>query len=421
MSRRVKQGKDKRNKERPYVVRWTDGIDLATGKIRWFQESFRYKLEADRFAAQKRLEPPRVCEPVEDAMQLGRFLKEWARTRKGGDYRAGTRTLDGDTTRRLIDYFGKERPLASITAMQAEQFIATLSRIDGRDRPLSAWSRSRILRNARTIFNKSVEWNLIGHNPFTGIKRPKPPESNWHFMPPDEFFGLLNASSGKWSVSLRCKVIYALGYCCGLRLGEILSLTWADNIKITRLVRDGAASFTGEVVILNRPPTTDYPPFYVKDRESRQVRIPQRCLELLIDLRDYNAMTDQTPYVVLDRRQYETMAAKWQRYQTGKREWQNHDTANNTLTTFKRHVKWAGIAPQGSLSLHVLRKCCITNWANHINNPEVVRKLAGHSDIKTTMQYYSKVTEEQRRKAAEVTDRLLETGLAAGATGTYEG
>jgi integrase len=241
-------------------------------------------------------------------------------------------------------------------------------------------------------------------------------------MPPDEFFALLNASNGKRSVSLRCKVIYALAYCCGLRLGEILSLTWADNIKIVRTPRDGVDSFTGEVAILNRPATADHPPFYVKDRESRQIRLPQRCLELLVDLRDYNAMTDESPYVVLDRGQYETMRAKWQRFRQNRREWQNHDMANNTLTNFKRHVKWAGITPQGSLSLHGLRKCCITNWANHISNPEVVRKLAGHSDIKTTMQYYSKVTEEQRRKAAEATDRLLGMGLAAsGSSGTYEG
>ena len=67
----------------------------------------------------------------------------------------------------------------------------------------------------------------------------------------------------------------------------------------------------------------------------------------------------------------------------------------------------------------VLRKGCITNWANHINNPEVVRVLAGHSDIATMMRYYSKVTEEQRKKAAESTDKLLEMGLAL-AGGTYE-
>jgi hypothetical protein len=31
------------------------------------------------------------------------------------------------------------------------------------------------------------------------------------------------------------------------------------------------------------------------------------------------------------------------------------------------------------------------NWANTISNPEVVRVLAGHADLKTTMQYYYSV------------------------------
>lgn len=63
--------------------------------------------------------------------------------------------------------------------------------------------------------------------------------------------------------------------------------------------------------------------------------------------------------------------------------------------------------PTGSLSIHGLRKSCITNWANEINNPEVVRCLVGKSDIKTTMQYYSTVTEEQREKAAKAINKLL--------------
>lgn len=80
---------------------------------------------------------------------------------------------------------------------------------------------------------------------------------------------------------------------------------------------------------------------------------------------------------------------------------------NNTLTYFKRHIKWAAIEPTGSLSIHTLRKCCITNWANEISNPEVVRVLAGHADLKTTMQYYCQVDANQRAKAAAATDDLL--------------
>ncbi|MGD8501594.1 MAG: site-specific integrase, partial [Phycisphaerales bacterium] len=95
------------------------------------------------------------------------------------------------------------------------------------------------------------------------------------------------------------------------------------------------------------------------------------------------------------------------RYQEEKREWKSRDMQNNTINTFKRHVRWAEIKPPGTLSIHGLRKSCITNWANEMSDPELVRCLAGHSDIKTTTQYYSAVTGEQREKAARAINELL--------------
>jgi integrase len=117
--------------------------------------------------------------------------------------------------------------------------------------------------------------------------------------------------------------------------------------------------------------------------------------------------------VVLDDRQYRTAVKKRQRYQEQKKPLTNRDMKNNILTTFKRYLRWAGIKSDGNLSIHTLRKCCITNLANEINNPEVVMELAGHSDIKTTMQYHSKVTKEQRQKAAKAIDKLSEVSERA--------
>jgi len=77
---------------------------------------------------------------------------------------------------------------------------------------------------------------------------------------------------------------------------------------------------------------------------------------------------------------------KWQRYRKERRPWKNQNLLNNVLTNFKRHLKKAGIEPEEgrTLSVQTLRKSCIQNWANNITNPEVVRVLAGHSDLKTT-------------------------------------
>ncbi len=415
MSRRVKMCKDARNKGKPYVVRWSDGIDPITSKVKWCGKSFKYKIDAEDFKAEKRVESPDISAAVRTphSMTLGRFLQEWSGTRNNSDYQSGTRRLDGNTTTRLTTHFGKQMPLVDITPMEAAKFIATLTRIDGKAKPLSPWSRARTLRNVKTMFSTAVEWGLITSNPFGRIRQPKLPECRWHYLMPEEFHALLHASNGKNSVPLRCKALYAIAYCCGLRLGEILSLQWDKNIELVPDVKTGEVA-EGIVRIDNRPATATEPPFSVKDKEARKIHIPQRCLELLLDLKAYNEITDQTSYVVLDHGQHQTMTAKWKYRRKNKMPWENRDMQNNTLLKFKRHIRWAGIQPEGSLSLHTLRKACITNWANEINNPEVVRRLAGHADIKTTMQFYSTVTEEQRRKAAQAIDRLLEAGLASG-------
>jgi integrase len=394
---KIKMTKDNRNKDSPWIVRWSNGPDVVTGREKWFQRSFKYKALAEKFKSELRTgiaEEARKPNVMGD-MSLKGFTQDWLRTRKHS-LRAGSVDVYRNAIRRLLDYFGGSKRVTELTPIQANRFIAEQARIDGRIGQLSNWSRARILRNCKTMFNDAVDWGLVVESPFGRLKRPKLPKQRWHYVRPQEFRSLLDAHSGKHTVSLRYKALYSLAYCCGLRLGEIVNLMWED-VDFEK----------AEVRVEDRPATHTRPPFVVKDKEARRIGIPEEALSLLLDLKAYNDLTDQTTYVALTEAQHKTAVKKWQRYQEEKREWKSRDMQNNTLTTFKRHAVWAGIKPTGSLSIHGLRKSCITNWANEINNPEVVRYLAGHSDIKTTMQYYSAVTQEQREKAARAIDGLL--------------
>ncbi len=190
-----------------------------------------------------------------------------------------------------------------------------------------------------------------------------------------------------------------LAYGCALREGEIVSLKW-DNI-------DFAAGKDGEVRIYNQPATATMPPFNIKDYEERTIPLPKFVADILIDLKTYNEVTDNTSYVVLNEQQYKTLLAKWKRYKKQKRAWKSRDFQNNTLKFFKHHAEKAGIMTTKSLSIQVLRKNCITNWANRLQNPEAIRKLAGHSDIATTMKYYSMLTDDVKAKAAAAIDEIM--------------
>jgi integrase len=227
------------------------------------------------------------------------------------------------------------------------------------------------------------------------VKRPLCISKPWHHLTAEEFQNLLKVAPP------RCKAIYALAYGCALREGEIVSLKW-DNI-------DFASGSHGEVRIYNQPVTATTPPFNIKDYKECTIPPPKFVADILTDLnfKVHYDTTENTPYVALNEQQYKTLLAKWKRYKKQKRVWKNRDFQNNTLTTFKRHAAKAGIITTKSLSIKVLRKNCTTNWANRIQNPEAVRKLAGHSDIATITKYCSMLTDDVKAKAAAVIDETL--------------
>lgn len=376
-------------KQLPWVVRWFGEYDPITGKQSRYSKSFKLKRDAEAFQAEKANEfrkGEQRDKPEE--ISLKRFCDDYVKTRKA-DVRPHTITLYELSTRQLIGYFGGAMTLRLIQPRMAAKFIADLKPISTTREQLSSWSRHRILRNCKTMFEAAVTWGLIPVNPFSKIQRPKLVQQKWYYLKPEEYTRLLNV------VPLRMKVFYSLAYCCGLRFGELVSLTWGD-IDFE----------TGEICLENRPATAETPAFFVKDSESRRIPLPKHTLDLLTQLQAQ--ATEGIPYVVLSESQYQTLISKWHRFKKQNKPLRNQDMMNNYLTNFKRHLKWAKIKPNGSLSLHTLRKCCITNWANNINNPEVVRVLAGHSDLKTTMQFYSKIDKDQRAKAAKVADDLLE-------------
>lgn len=69
----------------------------------------------------------------------------------------------------------------------------------------------------------------------------------------------------------------------------------------------------------------------------------------------------------------------------------------------------------GPFTIHDLRHSCTTNWAAHLQI-HVVQQLAGHSDIKTTQQFYLSVRPEDVAKAKMVQQSVVGQVSPAGAT-----
>lgn len=376
-------------KTKPWVVRWFGDYDPATGKQKRYSKSFHRKRDAEAFQSELTMafkEGQQRDNP--DEITLEDFCSEWLKT-KSAELKAESLKLYTYTIERLLSYFGPDILLSKVRPMSAARFIAELKPLKGED--LSEWTRHKTLRHCKTMFRCAVTWELIPKNPFKDVKAPRCVIRPWHYLTPEEYKRLFAASP-----SLLCRAAYAVAYTAGLRFGELFSLTWND-IDFE----------TGEVRIQNRPATATMPPFYVKDYEARRIPIPKHTLDILTQLQ--TKAPEGIPYVLLSERQYKTVMAKWKRCQQEKRPWLNRDTVNNVPREFKRHLKRAGITPNGTLSIHTLRKSCIQNWANELPI-NVTKELAGHSSIVTTQKYYLQVDEYHRAKAAAVIESLISGG-----------
>lgn len=261
-----------------------------------------------------------------------------------------------------------------------------------REGDISNWTRDKILRNCRAMFRKAVSWGWITNSPFDGVDRPSLALRDWQYLGISEYKAMFDAAP-----SLRWKAFYALAYTAGLRFGELFNLTWAD-IDFEEC----------EVRIRNREESEIMPPFTVKtDQAIRTVPLAEHAVDILLKL--HEEVPEGVPYVLLSKRQHENAVARWHRCSMKADKWDCQRIVNNVPRELDRHVQKAGIRrDEGkTLTVHTLRKCAGKNWADHIPNPKVTQMLMGHASLSTTMEFYNRVSLDDRKKAASAVDALL--------------
>ena len=392
MTHKIGIYRDPRNKGKPWVCRWFTVVDPESGKRKRFGKSFEFKRDAERFRAKKVIEFEQRGRPRAnpEKQTLNIFLRNWLKRRKAELKPASFELYEG-TVKRLLDFFGKDSSLHDITLERAEDFILAQKNLaPGREgNKLSDWTREQVKRHCKTIFGAAVQWNYLSANPFAGLRSKRLTTKRWYRVKPDEYHALLEVAP-----SLREKVTYALFYTAGLRLHEAFNLTW-DCFDFQK----------GILLVTNREATTDIPPFYIKDHETRRIPLPAHTIDLLTQWQ--TEAPESVPFVLLTKERYERVKTKWQAIRTKGLPWKNRYLVNNVLRNFKKYYKRAGIKPVGTLTVHTLRKCAGQNWADHLPM-NVVKELMGHSDISTTQVFYTQVDRDHEKKAAQVVQKLLE-------------
>jgi len=187
-------------------------------------------------------------------------------------------------------------------------------------------------------------------------------------------------------------------YGCGLRFGEAANLMWHENVDFGN----------AKIKITNRTPKNGLPPFTLKDYEERSIDAPKWVMNALKELRKISS--SDNPYVFLSDKRLEAVKAKWQELiSEGKEEkWLNSMMILNTHRKFSQYCLRAGIKTSDKLSVHSLRKGYGTNLANLGTPVHTLKELMGHSNIQTTMEYYLFSSDENKKKAVEGLNGILE-------------
>jgi len=372
-----KQGKPLPKSEWPHkrshswVVRWFNSDGQR------YSRSFPTRKEADLFAEEKQSDVREgKANPPKD-IALKEFSKEHL-TLIQGQVTYRTCCDHKRSLKYLMDIVG-DCSIKSVTPRHAELYVKR--RIEAK---VSASSINKEIACLRRIFNLAIErrgYLPEGQNPFKKVEKRRVARKPVVYMSIEDFRKLLIACR-----TLKWKVLLSLLYTAGLRIDEARNLTWMD-IDFEQGILNIAAKRNAKHFILWEP----------KDHELRHVPLGREMLDLLAQLQA--DAPEGVPYVFLSAERY-----AWVLNPMRRENWNDSkDLINNMPRQFRSLQKRAKLS---DYTFHDLRRSCITNWARHLP-AHVVRKLAGHSSLETTMRYYLSVQENDLIKAKDLSDQLL--------------
>ena len=156
-----------------------------------------------------------------DAARLGSFLANYLETRS--DVKPRTKLKYESTRRCLLEFFGADRPLRSITAGCADEFRLMLVARKVGDKTLSENTIRKHVAVAKVFFNAAVRKKLLSENPFASLKATTQENPDrFYFVKREEIQQVIDACpDAQW------RLIVALSRFGGLRCpSEHLALTW---------------------------------------------------------------------------------------------------------------------------------------------------------------------------------------------------
>lgn len=243
----------------------------------------------------------------------------------------------------LIDFLGADIFISQITTADIDSFKNECLKT------LAPPTVNIHLRNVSASFNLALKWKLLLNNPAKDVTRLKELQREKNIFEQEELNKLIETID---KPAIRILVMF--GYYTGGRLSELLNLQWND-IDLKRNV----------ITIRNKET------FKTKTGKIRKIPISNKLRFVIKNMQ----FTSSEDYL----------------FKTSKEKPYSKDYAGEIV---RRAIRKAGLPQQ--LHFHCLRHTFITELLRKGVNIYYVSKLAGHSNISTTMGYIHTDTEDYR-------------------------
>jgi len=281
----------------------------------------------------------------------------------------------GNSFKHLTDFFGPQKSIQSIGLKEVENFLSHLQR-------KVAKGNRVYYRTLKAAFNKAIDWGYISENYFKKVKLPKKQRVNPAYITSEQL-SVISKQLGEGNEVVKSIVIAA--FYTGMRLNEVVNLTWKNVDLSARIITVGDENFT------------------TKGRNQRYIPICDEALTSILSSRQKRdklqemknptprILRIQNPLCVSPLKKGGENAAYVFSKPNGMR-----FTGDYVSKKFKDACKAVGI--DKAIHFHSLRHSFASNLAQKGVSLYTIKELLGHSSIATT-EIYSHLNMESLREA----------------------
>lgn len=366
-----------------YRIQWYEGRD-ANNKPIYHNKTIsgpnakkRAQEELNRVLAE--LQAGTYVEP--EKMTVAELLRRWMRDHAKASGLAGS-TIDGYESiidLHLIPAFGKIE-LSKLKPIQIQEYYTNAQKSGGvTGKPLTSTTVKQHHAVLRKALKCAVQWQLIGRNAAEAVTPPKVQKHEMSAYTEAEIRSLMKAT-----MATTYEPIILVANSTGMRLGEILSLSWDDIDPVANCIRvTKSLEQTKSGLRIKKP----------KSGKDRVIPVPSKVIDRLIAIKEQQEA------------RAEDLGELWTPNNLVCPDMSgNYRKPDSMSSQFVRITKKAMVRPLG---FHAQRHAHATILASQGWDAKMIQERLGHSTIAITMDIYTHVLPAMKNKLVESIEYLF--------------